>query len=134
MYIYFYEWNAFLTLHEFVSITSMIPVFLFVLLQSLENATRLILVLGGSTNAVLHLLAIANAAGIKFTLNDFARLSAETPVLADLKPSGQYSMNDIFKSVLEFHFNKSKEQQQQKLKTYNNNNYYCLQLICVQKT
>ncbi|CDF78033.1 dihydroxy-acid dehydratase [Formosa agariphila KMM 3901] len=63
--------------------------------KSLENAFRLVTVLGGSTNAVLHFLAIAKAAKIDFTLKDFKRISDETPLLADLKPSGKYSMEDL---------------------------------------
>ena len=62
---------------------------------SFENAIRLITVLGGSTNAVLHLLAIAKAFEVDLTLTDFARISAETPYLADLKPSGKYLMEDL---------------------------------------
>ena len=62
---------------------------------SFENAISLITVLGGSTNAVLHLLAIAHAFGIDVTLDDFSRISAKTPFLADLKPSGQYVMEDL---------------------------------------
>ncbi len=63
--------------------------------KSLENAIRLITVMGGSTNAVLHFLAIAKAAEIKFTLDDFQRISDTTPFLADLKPSGKYLMEDV---------------------------------------
>lgn len=63
--------------------------------KSLENAIRLVTVLGGSTNAVLHFLAIAKAANIEFTLKDFQRISDETPFLADLKPSGKYLMEDV---------------------------------------
>ncbi|MEM7549923.1 MAG: dihydroxy-acid dehydratase [Bacteroidota bacterium] len=63
--------------------------------SSLENAIRLITVLGGSTNAVLHLLAIAKAFELELTLEDFKRISAETPFLADLKPSGKYVMEDL---------------------------------------
>jgi dihydroxy-acid dehydratase len=63
--------------------------------KSFENAIRLITVLGGSTNAVLHLLAIAKAFDIDLDLADFARISAETPFLADLKPSGKYLMEDL---------------------------------------
>jgi len=63
--------------------------------KSMENAVRLITVLGGSTNAVLHFLAIAKAADIEFGLNDFQRISDETPFLADLKPSGKYLMEDV---------------------------------------
>jgi dihydroxy-acid dehydratase len=62
---------------------------------SFENAIRLITVLGGSTNAVLHLLAIAKSFDIALDLADFARISAETPFLADLKPSGKYLMEDL---------------------------------------
>ncbi|RPD99027.1 dihydroxy-acid dehydratase [Aureibaculum marinum] len=63
--------------------------------KSLENAIRLVTILGGSTNAVLHFLAIARAANIEFTLADFQRISDETPFLADLKPSGKYLMEDV---------------------------------------
>lgn len=63
--------------------------------KSLENAIRLIIILGGSTNAVLHFLAIARAANIPFTLEDFQALSDTTPFLADLKPSGKYLMEDV---------------------------------------
>lgn len=62
---------------------------------SFENAIALVTVLGGSTNAVLHLLAIARTAGIELTLEDFQRVSDRTPLLADLKPSGQYVMEDL---------------------------------------
>ncbi|MDH3699536.1 MAG: dihydroxy-acid dehydratase, partial [Flavobacteriaceae bacterium] len=77
--------------------------------KSLENAIRLIIVLGGSTNAVLHFLAIAKAAKIDFTLDDFQKISDTTPFLADLKPSGQYLMEDIHRiggtpAVLKFMF------------------------------
>ncbi|GAA3512019.1 dihydroxy-acid dehydratase [Aquimarina addita] len=65
--------------------------------KSLENAIRLVTVLGGSTNAVLHFLAIARAADVEFTLADFQRISDETPFLADLKPSGKYLMEDVHK-------------------------------------
>ena len=63
--------------------------------KSLENAIRLVVVLGGSTNAVLHFLAIARTAEIDFTLDDFQRISDETPFLGDLKPSGKYLMEDV---------------------------------------
>jgi dihydroxy-acid dehydratase len=63
--------------------------------KSLENAVRLVTILGGSTNAVLHILAIARAADIEFTLADFQRISDTTPFLADLKPSGKYLMEDV---------------------------------------
>jgi dihydroxy-acid dehydratase len=63
--------------------------------KSFENAITLVMVLGGSTNAVLHLIAIARAAGIDLNLNDFQRISDKTPLLADLKPSGKYLMEDL---------------------------------------
>lgn len=63
--------------------------------KSLENAIRLITILGGSTNAVLHFLAIARAAEIDFTLRDFQATSDNTPFLADLRPSGKYLMEDL---------------------------------------
>lgn len=65
--------------------------------KSLENAIRLITVLGGSTNAVLHFLAIARAAEVEFDLKDFQRICDSTPFLADLKPSGKYAMEDVHK-------------------------------------
>lgn len=65
--------------------------------KSLENALRLIAVLGGSTNAILHFLAIAKAANIDLTIDDFQRISDTTPFLADLKPSGKYLMKDLHK-------------------------------------
>jgi dihydroxy-acid dehydratase len=63
--------------------------------KSIENAIRLILVLGGSTNAVLHLLAIARTVNVPLDLDDFASLSAKTPLLADLAPSGPWLMEDL---------------------------------------
>ena len=63
--------------------------------KSLENALRLIAILGGSTNAVLHFLAIAHAADINLTIDDFQKISDSTPFLADLKPSGKYLMKDL---------------------------------------
>ena len=63
--------------------------------KSLENAIALVNALGGSTNAVLHFLAIAHAAEIDFTLEDFQRVSDKTPLIADLKPSGKYLMEDV---------------------------------------
>ena len=65
--------------------------------KALENAITLITVLGGSTNAVLHFLAIADAAGVEWGLDDFQRISDRTPFLADLKPSGKYLMEDLSK-------------------------------------
>ena len=63
--------------------------------QAFENAMVLVTVLGGSTNAVLHLIAMARAAGLELGLDDFQRVSDRTPVLADLKPSGRYVMEDL---------------------------------------
>ena len=63
--------------------------------KSIENAIALVNALGGSTNAVLHFLAIAHAADIDFTLEDFQRVSDKTPLIADLKPSGKYLMEDV---------------------------------------
>ncbi len=63
--------------------------------KSLENAIRLLTVLGGSTNAVLHFLAIAKSAEVDFDLADFEKICDSTPFLADLKPSGKYAMEDV---------------------------------------
>ena len=63
--------------------------------KSLENAIAIVNALGGSTNAVLHFLAIAHAADIDFTLEDFQKVSDRTPLIADLKPSGKYLMEDV---------------------------------------
>ena len=63
--------------------------------KSLENAIRLLTVLGGSTNAVLHFLAIAKSAEVEFSLDEFQRICDNTPFLADLKPSGKYAMEDV---------------------------------------
>lgn len=63
--------------------------------KSFENAFRLVTVLGGSTNAVLHLIAIARTANIDFTLEDIQKISDTTPMLADFKPSGKYVMADL---------------------------------------
>lgn len=66
--------------------------------KSLENAYSFVLALGGSTNAVLHLMAIAREAGVEWTLKDFDRLGAKVPHLADLKPGGQYVMFDLYRA------------------------------------
>ena len=66
--------------------------------KSLQNAMTLVTALGGSTNAVLHLLAIAHTAEIDFNLDDFQKISNQTPYLADLKPSGKYLMEDLHKA------------------------------------
>ncbi|GAB4408223.1 MAG: dihydroxy-acid dehydratase [Bacteroidia bacterium] len=64
-------------------------------MRAFENALTMIMVLGGSTNAVLHLLAMARAIGLPFDLADVQRMSDRTPYLADLKPSGKYLMEDV---------------------------------------
>ena len=61
-----------------------------------ENALVIVTILGGSTNAVLHLIAIAKAVGLKLTLDDFQKVSDRTPFLANMMPSGKYYMNDLF--------------------------------------
>jgi dihydroxy-acid dehydratase len=63
--------------------------------ESIENAVTLVMATGGSTNAVLHFLAIAHAAEVPFTLDDFERIRRRTPHLADLKPSGKYVATDF---------------------------------------
>jgi dihydroxy-acid dehydratase len=63
--------------------------------KAFENAITVSIALGGSTNAVLHLLAIASSANVKLTLDDFTRLGKHVPVLADLRPSGRYSMSEL---------------------------------------
>jgi dihydroxy-acid dehydratase len=60
--------------------------------KAFENAITVTIALGGSTNAVLHLLAIAHSCGVKLTIDDFTRIGKRVPVLADLKPSGKYGM------------------------------------------
>jgi dihydroxy-acid dehydratase len=63
--------------------------------RAFENAITVVIALGGSTNAVLHLLAIAHDAGVRLTLDDFTRIGRRAPVLADLKPSGRYLMSEL---------------------------------------
>ncbi|KAL4251227.1 IlvD/Edd family protein [Abortiporus biennis] len=65
--------------------------------SAFENAMVLTMILGGSTNAVLHLIAIAHSVGIKLTIDDIQAVSDRTPFIADLKPSGKYVMEDIYK-------------------------------------
>lgn len=65
--------------------------------KAFENAITAVMALGGSTNAVLHLLAMAHSANVKLTLDDFVRIGKKIPVLADLKPSGKYMMIDLVK-------------------------------------
>ena len=63
--------------------------------RAFENAVTTVVALGGSTNAVLHLLAMAHSAGVRLTIDDFTRIGRKVPVLADLKPSGRYSMAEL---------------------------------------
>lgn len=64
--------------------------------EAFENAIRLIIILGGSTNAVLHLIAMAKSVNIPLSIKDFQTFSDKTPFLADLKPSGKYVMEDLY--------------------------------------
>ncbi|KAK9461721.1 dihydroxy-acid/6-phosphogluconate dehydratase [Lipomyces oligophaga] len=78
--------------------------------EAFENAMKYVTITGGSTNAVLHLIAIAHSVGIKLTLEDFQAVSDKTPMLADFKPSGKYVMADLLDlggtpSVLKFLIN-----------------------------
>jgi dihydroxy-acid dehydratase len=66
--------------------------------KSIENAVALIMATGGSTNAVLHFLAIAHAAGVKWTIDDFERVRRKVPVLCDLKPSGRFVATDFHRA------------------------------------
>ena len=63
--------------------------------KAFENSITVVIALGGSTNAVLHLLGMASAAGVKLTIDDFTRVGKRVPLLADLKPSGKYSMSAL---------------------------------------
>ena len=63
--------------------------------EAFENAITVIITLGGSTNAVLHLIAMANTIGVELTLDDFAEIGKRVPVLADLRPSGHYMMSEL---------------------------------------
>jgi dihydroxy-acid dehydratase len=65
--------------------------------KAFENAITVVIALGGSTNAVLHLLAIAHAAGVKLELDDFTRVGKRVPMLADVRPSGKYLMSELIK-------------------------------------
>ena len=66
--------------------------------QSIENAVAVIMALGGSTNAVLHFLAIAHCAGVEWTIDDFERMRQKIPVICDLKPSGKYMAIDLHRA------------------------------------
>jgi dihydroxy-acid dehydratase len=63
--------------------------------EAFENAITMVIVLGGSTNAVIHLIAMAKAANVKLTIDDFQKISDKTPYIADLKPSGKFVMEDL---------------------------------------
>jgi len=65
--------------------------------QAFENAITVVMALGGSTNAVLHLLAMAHSVDVPLSIDDFQTISDRTPFIADLKPSGKYVMEDIHK-------------------------------------
>ena len=62
-----------------------------------KNALTIVMALGGSTNAVLHFLAIARSVNVELTLDDFQKISDQTPLIGDLKPSGRYVMEDLHK-------------------------------------
>jgi dihydroxy-acid dehydratase len=64
-------------------------------MEAFENAITTVIALEGSTNAVLHLLAIAHSAGIPLTIDDFSRIGQRVPVLADMRPAGQYAMSEL---------------------------------------
>ena len=66
--------------------------------KAMENAIASVAATGGSTNAVLHLLAIAREAGVELTIDDFDRISERTPLIADLKPGGRFVANDLYKA------------------------------------
>lgn len=65
-----------------------------------QNALTIVMALGGSTNAVLHFLAIARSVNVELTLDDFQRISDQTPLIGDMKPSGRYVMEDLHKVLL----------------------------------
>ncbi len=65
--------------------------------KAFENAIRIVIVLGGSTNAVMHLIAMAKTVGVSLSIDDFVRLADTTPMLADFRPSGKYVMEDLHK-------------------------------------
>jgi dihydroxy-acid dehydratase len=66
--------------------------------KSIENAIASVAATGGSTNAVLHLLAVAREAGVELSIDDFDRISSRTPLIADLKPGGRFVANDLYKA------------------------------------
>ena len=66
--------------------------------KSLENASAIVAATGGSTNAALHIPAIANEAGIRFTVDDVAEVFARTPLIGDLRPGGKYLAKDVYEN------------------------------------
>src|SRR3990167_11059355 len=66
--------------------------------EAFENAITVVMAIGGSTNAVLHLLAMASLAGVELTMEDFNRISHRTPLLADMKPGGKYLTVNLHKA------------------------------------
>ena len=66
--------------------------------RAFQNALRMLLAIGGSTNAIVHIAAVAGRLGIEIDFEAFDRLGRETPVLVDLKPTGQHYMEDLFKA------------------------------------
>src|SRR5207248_8798946 len=66
--------------------------------QALENAIRVSMAMGGSTNAVIHLVALAGRLGLPLPLDEFDRLSRETPFIANIRPSGQYQMEELYEA------------------------------------
>ncbi len=68
--------------------------------KAFENAITVVMVLGGSTNAVLHLIAMAKSVDVPLTQDDFQAISDRVPVLADFKPSGKYMMEDLHNMVV----------------------------------
>src|SRR5205823_10180844 len=66
--------------------------------ESIENAIALVAATGGSTNAVLHLMALAHEAGIALDLEDFDRIASETPLIVDLKPGGRFVATDLYRA------------------------------------
>ena len=62
-----------------------------------ENSIKVLIALGGSTNGVLHLIAMAHTAGVELTLDDFVRIGKDIPVVADVRPSGKYLMSELIK-------------------------------------
>lgn len=63
----------------------------------MKNSIKVLIALGGSTNGVLHLIAMAHTAGVELTLDDFVRIGKDIPVVADVRPSGKYLMSELIK-------------------------------------